>query len=181
MFPCVRGSIKCFVPCLRSEKLKERIWALHWLTWAFIIKTGWFVPNQILEQSHIFCFYGTKYWRNWWHKYLRSYFAYNLIIFFKNLNSKLPFQMFQYYFEWKFSSPFEWTSQSSNITSPIKYSLHRRLQMSCAVERQPFNFRYLFNHLHFGSLWRECQIIWENFHFNKNKHFIWNKQGRLNW
>ena len=35
---------------------------------------------------------------------------------------------------------------------PIKYSLHGQLQLSCAVKRHYFKFRYLFNHWQFKSL-----------------------------
>ena len=59
------------------------------------------------------------------------------------------------------------------VASRLKNSLHGRLQLSCAVKSHYFNFRYLFKHWQFRSLWRECQIIRENFHLNKTYYFIW--------
>ena len=60
-----------------------------------------------------------------------------------------------------------------NTFENVKYGLHGRLQLDCAVLLRYFNFRHLCNHWHFRNLWKECQIIWENFHSNKNLFFIW--------
>ena len=88
--------------------------------------------------------------------------------------SELPFW---HYLHFGFGA---WPQPWINGQEWFKYSLHGRLQLSCAVKRHYLNFRYLFKHSQFRSLWRECQIIWKSFHINKKLFYLaclWN-QGK---